>query len=94
MLCNKANDRLGEMGVEVVANDIPPCVGGGAAQQSVEKTCKVLLGPGVADHSDDFADRDIETGDQGLRAVAAILDRKSTRLNSSHRSLSRMPSSA
>jgi hypothetical protein len=33
--------------------------------------CKVLLGPGIADHPGDFADRDIETGDQGLRAVAA-----------------------
>src|SRR6516164_6628919 len=74
MLCNKANDGLGEMDVEVVANDIPPCVGGGAAQQGVEKTSKVLLGPGVADHPGDFADRDIETGDQGLRAVAAILE--------------------
>src|SRR5215475_10148859 len=71
---NKANDGLGEMDVEVVANDIPPCVGGGAAQQGVEKTSKVLLGPGVADHPGDFADRDIETGDQGLRAVAAILE--------------------
>ena len=37
-------DGLGEMDVEVVANDIPPCVGGGAAQQGVEKTSKVLLG--------------------------------------------------
>src|SRR5215813_10783744 len=54
--------------------DIPPCVGGGAAQQGVEKTSKVLLGPGVADHPGDFAGRDIETGDQGLRAVAAILE--------------------
>ena len=71
---NKANDGLGEMDVKVVANDVPPCVGGGAAQQGVEKTGKVLLGPGVADHPDDFADRDIETGDQGLRAVAAILE--------------------
>ena len=61
------------MDVEVVANDIPPCVGGGAAQQGVEKTGKVLLGPGVADHPGDFADRDIETGDQSLR-VAAILE--------------------
>src|ERR1700726_2611613 len=74
MLRNKANDGLGEMDVEVVADDIPPCIGGGAAQQGVEKTCKVLLGPGVADHPGDFADRDIETGDQGLRAVAAILE--------------------
>src|ERR1700682_1445805 len=74
MLRNKANDGLGEMDVEVVADDIPPCVGGGAAQQGIEKTCKVLLRPGVADHPGDFADRDIETGDQGLRAVAAILE--------------------
>jgi hypothetical protein len=74
MLGNKANDGLGEMDVEVVANDIPPCVGGGAGQQGVEKTSEVLLGAGVADHPDDFADRDIETGDQGLRAVAAILE--------------------
>src|SRR6516164_9356825 len=74
MLRNEANDGLGEMDVEVVANDIPPCVGGGAAQQGVEKTSKVLLGPGVADHPGDFADCDIETGDQSLRAVAAILE--------------------
>ena len=47
---NTANDGLGEMDVEVVANDIPPCVGGGTAQQGVEKTSEVLLGPGVADH--------------------------------------------
>ena len=30
MLGNKANDGLGEMDVEVVANDIPPCVWGAA----------------------------------------------------------------
>src|ERR1700730_9170439 len=74
MLRNKANDGLGEMDVEVVADDIPPCVGGGAAQQGVEKTCEILFGPRVADHPGDFADRDIESGDQGLRAVAAILE--------------------
>src|SRR6516225_9230379 len=67
MLRNEANDGLGEMDVEVVANDIPPCVGGGAAQQGVEKTSKVLLGPGVADHPGDFADRDIETQLGGRR---------------------------
>src|SRR5260370_37661572 len=73
MLRNKANDGLGEMDVEVVADDIPPCVGGGAAQQGVEKTCKVLLGPGVACHPGDFANRDIETGAQRRRAVAPLL---------------------
>src|SRR5580704_13782258 len=48
MLRNKANDGLGEMDVEVVADDIPPCVGGGAAQQSVEKrakSCSVRVSP-------------------------------------------------
>src|ERR1700732_2027113 len=74
MLRNEANDGLGEVDVEVVADDIPSCVGGGAAQQAVEKTCKILLVPRVADHPGDFADRDIESRDQGLRAVAAILE--------------------
>src|ERR1700758_106306 len=45
-----------------------------AAQQIVEKTCKILLGPPVADHACDLAAGDIEAGDQGLRAVAAILE--------------------
>src|SRR5262252_5156160 len=72
-----------------VANDIPPCVGGGAAQQGVEKTSKVLLGPGVADHPGDFADRNIETGDQGLRAVAAILEFAPLDLARLHRQLRR-----
>ena len=37
---------------------------------------------------------DLERGIYCFSAVALVLDRKSTRLNSSHRSLSRMPSSA
>ena len=91
MARNQANDGLGEMNVEVVANDIPPCVGGGAAQQGVEKTSKVVLGPGVADHPGDFTDRDIETGDQGLRAVAAILEFTLLDLARLHRQPRRMP---
>src|ERR1700724_4111250 len=74
MLRHEANDGLGEVDVEVVADDIPPCVGGGAAQQGVEKSCKILLGPGVADHPGDFAVRGIKGCDQGLSAVAAILE--------------------
>src|SRR5271169_6088935 len=74
MLRNEANNRLGEMDVEVVADDIPPCVGCGAAQQIVEETRKILLGAGIADHSADLAGGDIESSDQGLRAVAAILE--------------------
>src|SRR6202166_3058814 len=74
MLRHEANDGLGEVDVEVVADDIPPCVGGGAAQQGVEKSCTILLGPGVADHPGHFAVRDIKGCDQGLSAVAAILE--------------------
>src|ERR1700676_5130598 len=65
MLCHEANDVLGGGDVEVVADDIPPRVGGSAAQRGVEKSCKILLGPSVADHPGDFAVRDIEGGDRG-----------------------------
>src|ERR1700746_3653516 len=41
---NEPNHGLGEVDVEVVADNIPPCIGCGAAQQIVEKSCKILLG--------------------------------------------------
>ena len=34
---NKANDGLGEMDVEVVANDIPPCVGRMGSHQRFQR---------------------------------------------------------
>src|SRR5271169_5497793 len=71
---NEANHGLGEVDVEVVADDIPPCIGCGAAQQIVEESGEILLGPGVADHCADLASGDIKTGDQGLSAVAAIFE--------------------
>ena len=40
------------------------------------------------------AEPDAYPGEGPLGAIAAVLDRKSTRLNSSHVALSRMPSSA
>src|SRR6266852_2724466 len=40
---NQANDRLGEVDVEIVADDIPPCVRGGAAQHVAEKSREILL---------------------------------------------------
>src|ERR1700683_2608806 len=85
MARNEANHGLGEMDVEVVADDIPPCIGCGAAQQMVEKSCKILLGPGVADDCADLAGGDIETGDQGLRAVAAIFELAALDLARLHR---------
>jgi hypothetical protein len=39
-------------------------LGCGAAQQIVEKSGKILLGPGVDDHGADLAGGDIETGDR------------------------------
>ena len=62
------------MDIEIVADDIPPCDGGGAAQQGVEKPRKILLTAGVTDHAFDGAECDVESGDQGLCAVAAILE--------------------
>jgi hypothetical protein len=59
--------------VEVVADDIPPCIGCSAAQQTVEKSRKIPLGAGVAHDACDLAG-DIETGNQCLRAVAAIFE--------------------
>ena len=42
----------------------------------------------------DFVSRETESTDEQAAKVAATRDRKSTRLNSSHVALSRMPSSA
>src|SRR5229473_4355458 len=71
---NDANDGLGEMDVEIVADDVPSGIGGGGAEQAAEKSCEILLGPPRADHPLDLAGGDVEGGDQGLRAVAAILE--------------------
>ncbi len=49
-------------------------LGGGARQQAAEKARKILFGPGIADHAFDLAGGDIEGGNQGLSAVAAILE--------------------
>ena len=35
---NQANDGFGEVDVEIVADDVPPGVGGGAAQLAAEKS--------------------------------------------------------
>ena len=71
---NEADDGLGEVDVEIVADDVPPGVAGGAAQQIVEKSRKILLCAGIADHAFDLAGGNIEGGDQGLSAVAAVLE--------------------
>src|ERR1700737_760313 len=71
---NKANDGLGEVDVEIVADDVPPSVGDGAVQQAAEKSREILLSPGIADHALDLAGGNVEGRDQGLSAVAAVLE--------------------
>src|ERR1700758_3616926 len=71
---NEANDRLGEVDIEIVAHDVPPSIGGGAVEQFTEKSCEILLSPGIADSAFDLAGGDVEGRNQGLSAVAAVLE--------------------
>src|SRR6266852_926335 len=70
---NQADDGLGEVDVEIVADDVPPNVGG-ITQHAAEKSREILLRAGIADHAFDLAGGNIEGGDQGLSAVAAVLE--------------------
>src|SRR5882757_11141156 len=65
---NEANDGLGAVDVEIVADDVPPGVGCGAAQHVAEKSREILFRPGVADHPLDLAGGDVESRDQSLSA--------------------------
>jgi hypothetical protein len=60
--------------VEVVTDDVPPGIECAGAQQPAEKACKILFSPPVADHAFDFAGGNIEGRNQGLRAMAAVLE--------------------
>src|SRR5207244_3004123 len=80
---NEADDGLGEVNVEIVADDVPPGVAGSAAQQVVEKSRKIPFSAGFADHALDLAGGNIEGGDQGLSAVAAVLELTPRRMASS-----------
>src|SRR3977135_1165851 len=57
---HRADPRFGEVDVEIVADDVPPRVGGGAVEQSAEKSREVLLGTGIADHAFDLTGGDVE----------------------------------
>src|SRR5215204_1046971 len=74
MAGNQANDGLGEMDVEIVADDVPPGAGGCGAQQAAEKSRETLLSPPIADDPFHLAGGDVEGGDQGLSAVTAIFE--------------------
>jgi hypothetical protein len=60
--------------VEIVANDVPPHIDSGAAEQVAETSREILLRPGVADRPLDLAGGNVESGDQGLSAVTAVLE--------------------
>lgn len=62
------------MDVEVVADDVPANGAGGARQQAVKETSKVLLRAALANRALHPPGRDVEAGDHGLGAVAAILE--------------------
>src|ERR1700730_2931285 len=85
MASHEPDDGLGKVDIEIVADDIPPDVGGGAAQQAAEKARKILFGPGIADHAFDLAGGDIEGRNQGLSAVAAIFELTPLNLARRHR---------
>ena len=51
MARDQANHGLGEVDIEIVANDIPPRVGAGTVQQGFEEAREVLLAAGIADHT-------------------------------------------
>src|SRR3546814_8703370 len=53
-----------------------------------------LAGPGRTYDADQFARQNLQVNAAQNRQIAIGLDRKSTRLNSSHKCASRMPSSA
>src|ERR1051325_5067614 len=71
---HETDDGLGKMDIEIVADDIPSDVGGGAVEQTAEKARKILFGAGIADDAFDLAGGDIEGRNQGLSSVAAVLE--------------------
>ena len=66
MASHETDDGLGKVDIEIVADDIPSDVGGGAAQQAAEKARRILFGPRIADHAFDLAGGNIEGRNQGV----------------------------
>jgi hypothetical protein len=89
--CHEADDGLGEVDVEIVADDIPLRVGRGAAQHAAEKSREILFGSSIADDALDLAGGNVEGGDQGLSAVPPVFELKSFDLARHHRKIGRAP---
>jgi len=71
---HETDDSLGKVDVEIVADDVHRVLSAPGAQQPAQKARKILLGSGIADHAFDLAGGNIEGRNQGLRAMAAILE--------------------
>src|SRR5271157_186906 len=71
---NEVHDGLRKVDVEIVADNGPVCGGSGAAEQVAEKPREILFRPGIANDAFDLASADVESGDQGLSAVALIFE--------------------
>src|ERR1700720_612890 len=82
---NEAHDGLRKVDVEIVADNGPVCGGSGAAEQVAEKPREILFRPGIANDAFDLASADVESGDQGLSAVALIFELASLDLARHHR---------
>src|SRR5215510_4044585 len=69
---HEADDGLRKVDIEIVADDIPSDVRGGARQQAAEKARKILFGPGIADHALDLAGGDVEGRKSAMAAVLEL----------------------
>ena len=74
MAGHEPDNSFGKVDVEIVTDDVPAGIERAGAQQPAEKARKILFGPGIADHAFDLASGNIEGRNQGLSAVAAILE--------------------
>ncbi len=90
MVGNQTHHAIGKMGIEIVSDDAPLPVRGGA-QEAVEKGSEILLGTSVADCLDHIAGDHIEGGDQGFCAVAFVFEFPALDLPRSHRQRGRQP---
>jgi hypothetical protein len=62
-ISNQAGDPLGHVGVEVIADHLPPRRRRRRAEQTVQERHEVSLGAAVPDGATDLACGDIERGD-------------------------------
>ncbi len=82
---DQPHDGLGEVDVEVVADDAPWLVRHPLAEARLEEGCEVGFGTAFADRALERAGGDIEGGDERLRAVALVFELPALDLARLHR---------